>query len=72
MMARVWYIDESKTPIISFSLWILKDTEKWTLKNHIFANLDEAAKLCKASNDSYNLGRWVAEGVAYDPYDFNA
>ena len=37
-----------------------------------YANFDEAAKLCKASNDAYNRGGWVAEGVAYDPYDFNA
>ena len=56
----------------TISAWILKDAEKWTLKNHIFANFGEAAKLCKASNDAYNRRGWVAEGVAYDPHDFNA
>ena len=43
-----------------------------TLKNHIFANFDEAANLCKASNDPYNRGGWVVEGVAYNPHDLNA
>ena len=36
--------------------FIQKITEKWTLKNYIFANFDEARKLCKASNDAYNRG----------------
>ena len=58
--------------------WILKDAEKWTLKNHIFSIFD---KLFKASNDAYNLGRCltlqgllderVAEDVASDPCDFS-
>ena len=56
----------------SFSAWILKDALKLTLQNHIFANFDEAANLCKASNDPYNRGGWVAEGVAYNPHDLNA
>ena len=37
-----------------------RSKRKLTLKNHNFANLDEAAKLCKASNDAYNRGGWVA------------
>ena len=32
------------------------DDEKWTLKNQIFDNLDEVAKLCKSPNDAYNPG----------------
>ena len=34
----------------------LMDDEKWTLKNQIFDNLDEVAKLCKSPNDAYNPG----------------
>ena len=36
--------------------YIQKITEKWTLKNYIFTNFDEAGKLCKASDDAYNRG----------------
>ena len=37
---------------------------------------DQAAKLCKASRDTYNpelwlLKNWVADGVAFDINDFN-
>ena len=58
------------------------DDEKWTLKNQIFDNLDEVAKLCKSPNDAYNLGgsqfskyfliKRVAKGKASDPHDFKA
>ena len=58
--------------------WILKDAEKWTLKNHIFSIFD---KLSKASDDAYDLGRWltlqgllnerVAEDVASNHHDFS-
>ena len=60
--------------------FIQKIIERWTLKNYIFANFDEARKLCKASNDAYDCEGWlilqdllnerVAEGVTFDPYDF--
>jgi hypothetical protein len=32
---------------------------QWTLKNNIFDNFDEAAKLTKASNDAYIRGEWL-------------
>ena len=57
-----------------------KKAEKWTLKNKFFDNFQEAAKLCKASDDTCNCGGLVilqdlineriAEGVAFNPHDF--
>ena len=55
--------------------------KKTSFESPIFALFDEAAKLGKASEDTYNWGRWlilydllngwVAKGVASGVKDFN-
>ena len=51
-----------------------------TLKNNIFDNFDEAAKLSKAPDEAYNHGEWltledllnegIAQGFNFEPHDF--